>query len=174
MLSEATSFFAILRWKELLTSCWSISHCTLINAWNVGHADLRVRYIQPCAKHTVSDLADAGIADTRMNRAAAETQLFQLANEPFKVPGDSGFSLGGLLSPPADKQEEGLWCMNHSAVHSNLSGHSPLAGVVRSYLRHCREESGRRLVHRCYDREDTPSKYWLAFAQKKFLNKTLT
>ena len=149
----------------------------------------------------MSDLAAAGIADTRMNRAAAETQLFQLANEPFKVPGDSGFSLGGLLSPPADKQEEGPWCVNllccelkqvsYGSRHlttlsgrlligpdlysnSNLSDHSPLAGVTRSYLRHCREEAGRRLVCRCYDREGTPSKYWLAFAQKKFLNKTLT
>lgn len=135
---------------------------------------MRVGYIQPCAKHTVSHLAAAGIADTRVNRAAAETQLFQLANEPFKVPGDSGFTLGGLLSPPADKQEEGLWCVNHSAVNSNLSDHSPLAGIIRSHLRHCREEAGRRLVCRCYDSEGTASKYWLAFAQKKFLNKTLT
>lgn len=135
---------------------------------------MRAGYIRPCAKHTVNHLAAAGIADTRVTRAAAETQLFQLANEPFKVPGDSGFTLGGLLSPPADKQEEGLWCMNHSAVNLNLSDDPPLAGVIRSYLRHCREEAGRRLVCRCYDREGTPSKYWLAFAQKKFLNKTLT
>lgn len=89
----------------------------------------------------------------RLNKAAAETLLFQLAHEPFKLPGDSGFPLGGLLSPPADRQEE---------------------GVTRTYLRQCREEAGHRLVQRCYDRDDAPSKYWLAFAQKKFLNKALT
>lgn len=93
------------------------------------------------------------IADMRLNKVAAETLLFQLAHEPFKLPGDSGFTLGGLLSPPADKQEE---------------------GVTRSYLRQCREEAGHRLVHKCFDKDDLPSKYWLAFAQKKFLNKTLT
>ena len=44
----------------------------------------------------------------RLDKAAAEILLFQLAHEPFKLPGDSGFTLGGLLSPPADKEEEGL------------------------------------------------------------------
>ena len=53
-------------------------------------------------------LVTTGIADTRLNKAAAETLLFQLAHEPFKAPGDSGFTLGGLLSAPADKEEEGL------------------------------------------------------------------
>lgn len=109
----------------------------------------------------------------RLNKAAAEALLFQLAHEPFKLPGDSGFTLGGLLSPPADKEEEGLsWAQ--FVVHSPSTDHSPLAGVIRSYLRHCREEAGRRLVCKCYDKDNAPSKYWLAFAPKKFLNKTLT
>lgn len=42
-----------------------------------------------------------------MNKAGASTLVFQLAYEPFKVPGDSGFALGGLLTPAVDKQEEG-------------------------------------------------------------------
>ena len=49
----------------------------------------------------------AGIADTRVNKAGANTLVFQLAHEPFKVPGDAGFALGGLLTTPVDKQEEG-------------------------------------------------------------------
>lgn len=49
----------------------------------------------------------AGIADTRVNKAGANALVFQLAHEVFKVPGDSGFALGGLLTPPVDKQEEG-------------------------------------------------------------------
>lgn len=53
-------------------------------------------------------LVTTGIAETRLNKAAAQTLLFQLAHEPFKVPGDSGFILGGLLSAPADREEEGL------------------------------------------------------------------
>ncbi len=42
-----------------------------------------------------------------MNKAGANALVFQLAHEVFKVPGDAGFALGGLLTPPVDKQEEG-------------------------------------------------------------------
>jgi len=52
-----------------------------------------------------------------VNKAGASALVFQLAHEVFKVPGDSGFALGGLLIPPVDKQEEGTaelltwyWC----------------------------------------------------------------
>ena len=50
-----------------------------------------------------------------------------------------------------------------------------LTGVIRAYLRHCRQQAGQRLVEKCYDTDTgAPSKYWVAFAQKKFLNKSLT
>jgi len=42
-----------------------------------------------------------------VNKAGANALVFQLAHEVFKVPGDAGFALGGLLTPPMDKQEEG-------------------------------------------------------------------
>lgn len=48
------------------------------------------------------------------------------------------------------------------------------AGACRSYLTQCRKETGQRLVDKCFDTETAPSKYWMAFAQKKFLNKILT
>lgn len=93
------------------------------------------------------------IADTRVNKAGANALVFQLAHEVVKVPGDSGFALGGLLTPPVDKQEE---------------------GAFRLYVRQCREQAGQRLVEKCFDTDAAPSKYWLAFAQKRFLNKLLT
>ena len=55
-----------------------------------------------------------------MNKAGASALVFQLAHEVFKVPGDSGFALGGLLTPPVDKQEEGTdelrTCYSSSAL----------------------------------------------------------
>ena len=111
-----------------------------------------------------------------MNKADANTLVFQLAHEAFKIPGDPNFALGGLLTAPGDKQEEG-------AVYSRM-WHEPCclflimccflcAAAVRLYLRQCREQAGERLVERCFGNDAVPSKYWLAFAQKKFLNKML-
>lgn len=57
----------------------------------------------------------------RLNKVAAETLLFQLAHEPFKLPGDSGFTLGGLLSPPADKQEEGFCLTSDFCCRLNIA-----------------------------------------------------
>ena len=48
-----------------------------------------------------------GIADARVNKAGASSLLFQLAHESFKVPGDPGFSLAGLVTAPVNRQEEG-------------------------------------------------------------------
>lgn len=47
------------------------------------------------------------------------------------------------------------------------------ADKLYRYLRQCREETGCRLVEQCYRHSDTPSKFWLAFANKKFMNRTL-
>ena len=112
-----------------------------------------------------------------MNKAGASALVFQLAHEVFKVPGDSGFALGGLLTPPVDKQEEGIdelltWssCSALWPIYSSSS----LAGAFRLYVRQCREQAGQRLVEKCFDTDAAPSKYWLAFAQKRFLNKLLT
>ena len=46
--------------------------------------------------------------------------------------------------------------------------------MCKSYLIQCRKETGQRLVDKCFDTESVPSKYWMAFAQKSFLNKTLS
>jgi len=50
----------------------------------------------------------------------------------------------------------------------------PLApDALRAYLKQAREETGTRLVPRCYTEDDKPNKFWMAFAKRKFMNKEL-
>lgn len=79
--------------------------------------------------------------------------LTAMAHETFKLPGDPGFALGSFFPAPANGQE---------------------AELCRSYLKQVREELGRRLVTKVYTGPDgTASKFWIAFAKKKFMNKVL-
>ena len=49
----------------------------------------------------------AGLSDCKPCREEAEKQLFTLAHETFRLPGELGFCLGGLVSAPINKQEAG-------------------------------------------------------------------
>ena len=48
-----------------------------------------------------------------------------------------------------------------------------LADALRAYLKQAREETGARLVLKCYTADDKPNKFWLAFSRRKFMNKEL-
>ena len=78
--------------------------------------------------------------------------LTTMAHEQFKIPGDVGFALGSFFPAPASSQE---------------------AELCRSYLKQAREELGRRLVSKVYGEDGQPSKFWIVFAKRKFMNKTL-
>ena len=78
--------------------------------------------------------------------------LTAMAHEQFRIPGDAGFALGSFFPAPASSQEGEL---------------------CRSYFKQAREEMGRRVVSKVYDAEGNPSKFWLVFAKRKFMNKAL-
>mmetsp|Transcript_70625 Transcript_70625/g.139985 ORF Transcript_70625/g.139985 Transcript_70625/m.139985 type:complete len:175 (-) Transcript_70625:283-807(-) len=78
--------------------------------------------------------------------------LTAMAHESFKIPGDPGFALGSFFPAPSNMQE---------------------AELCRTYLKQVREEMGRRLVSKVYNEEGQPSKFWLVFAKRKFMNKSL-
>ena len=84
--------------------------------------------------------------------ADAQRVLFNLSLESFPIPGDSGFTLGTFFPAPANLKE---------------------ADLCRSYLKQVREETGRRLLQTVYDEHGQPSKFWLVFAKRRFMNKTL-
>ena len=49
-----------------------------------------------------------------------------------------------------------------------------LSDALRAYLKQAREETGARLVTRCYNADGTPNKFWMAFSRRKFMNKELS
>ena len=78
--------------------------------------------------------------------------LTAMSHEAFRIPGDSGFSLGSFFPGPATPQE-GEMC--------------------RSYLKQIREELGRRLVAKVYGEDGQPSKFWIVFAKRKVSTRPL-
>lgn len=78
--------------------------------------------------------------------------LTAMAHESFHIPGDPGFALGSFFPGPASAQE---------------------AELCRTYLKQVREEMGRRVINKVYGEDGEPSKFWLVFAKRKFMNKSL-
>ncbi|RCK57602.1 Actin-related protein 2/3 complex subunit 3 [Candida viswanathii] len=79
--------------------------------------------------------------------------LTNLSLDNFSMPGDIGFPLNSLYLPARDRAESDL---------------------LRSYLQQFRQELSDRLIKRIYaDDETLPSKHWLAFTKRRFMNKSL-
>lgn len=77
--------------------------------------------------------------------------LNNLSLDNFSLPGEIGFPLSNLYLLPANKNE---------------------ADLLRSYLSQFRQELSSRLLKRIYE-NDVPSKYWLSFTRRRFMNKSL-
>ncbi|KAK9383538.1 actin-related protein 2/3 complex subunit 3 [Kockiozyma suomiensis] len=88
-----------------------------------------------------------------VDRNEANRILNTLALEHFSIPGDAGFPLNSLYAPPRDRSE---------------------AEMLRGYLAQFRQELAVRLIDRVYGVSDKPSKYWLAFTRRRFMNKSLS
>ncbi|SCZ92569.1 BZ3500_MvSof-1268-A1-R1_Chr5-2g07987 [Microbotryum saponariae] len=73
--------------------------------------------------------------------------------ETFTIPGEPGFPLNSLYAAPSNRLD---------------------ADALRAYLTQARQETTVRLVERVYsDGTGRPSKWWLAFAKRHFLGKSL-
>ncbi|KAJ1630361.1 actin-related protein 2/3 complex subunit 3 [Pavlovales sp. CCMP2436] len=88
------------------------------------------------------------------SRADATKSLTNMALELFTIPGDANFALAPYFPAPENKQE---------------------ADFVRGYFRQLREETGRRLLDKCYIEGETkvPSKWWTSFSKRRFMNKAI-
>lgn len=87
--------------------CLCFVTCALSHAW------------EPCTTLTPSALPwshasrlplvnPAALADARVtHRSQGERVLYKLAHERCALPGEEGFPLGGLMTPPASKSDEG-------------------------------------------------------------------
>lgn len=75
-----------------------------------------------------------------------------LANSKFDIPGEPGFPLNAVYAKPSSPKE---------------------ADDMRAYMKQLRIETGLRIGNKVYGEEDRPSKWWLCFARKRFMDKTL-
>ncbi|CDK24972.1 unnamed protein product [Kuraishia capsulata CBS 1993] len=93
------------------------------------------------------------LLNSRTTEHDATRTLNNLSLDNFSIPGDIGFPLNSLYQSPNGKLESDL---------------------LRSYLQQFRQELSARLIERIYrDDKTKPSKYWLAFTRRRFMNKSL-
>lgn len=89
----------------------------------------------------------------KVNRKEAVRVLNNLALDSFSLPGDVGFPMNALYQAPASKNE---------------------AELLRGYLQQFRQELADRLLQKIYAEDElAPSKYWLAFTRRRFMNRSL-
>ena len=82
----------------------------------------------------------------------ANKQLNVIATDNFSLPGEPAFPLNSIYAAPADRNDVEL---------------------LRTYLSQFRQELALRLLAYVYADGSTPSKHWLAFSRKRFMNLSL-
>ena len=107
-----------------------------------GGADRLLIYLTLYANQCVKRVAKVA------NKTEGGKTLFSLANEPFALPGENGWKLGGFFSPPTGKKE---------------------ADTLRSYLKQAREELSNRITERLYCDDGTRNKWWIQYSKRDFM-----
>ncbi|CAG8638177.1 10796_t:CDS:2 [Acaulospora morrowiae] len=85
-------------------------------------------------------------------RKEASKLLTTRALDSFALPGDPTFPLNALYAAPSDRSD---------------------ATLLRQYLTQARQELANRLIDRVYVVDNKPSKWWMCFQKRKFMNKSL-
>ena len=76
-----------------------------------------------------------------------------LAVSSFDIPGDPNFPLNVFMSKPGSRQE---------------------SDQMRQYFIQLRQELGQRLVEKVFTPEGKPSKWWMCFTKRRFMDKSLS
>jgi len=101
----------------------------------------------------ISDcLAKIGSARTVPNKIEATKLLNTLSVDSFPIPGDANFALNAHYAPAASRAD---------------------AEFLRSYLTQVRQELSLRLTNILYADGDVPSKWWMSFQKRRFMNRSL-
>ncbi|KAK3606476.1 hypothetical protein CHS0354_041427 [Potamilus streckersoni] len=88
------------------------------------------------------------------NKNAGQKEMYTLGISNFPIPGEPGFPLNAMFAKPANKNEE---------------------DNMRAFLQQIRQETGLRMCEKVFDPQtDKPSKWWLCFAKRKFMDKSLS
>jgi len=88
------------------------------------------------------------------SRSQGEKEMYTLGISNFPIPGESGFPLNAMYAKPTNRGED---------------------DTMRAFLQQLRQETGNRLLDKVFDpATDKPSKWWLCFAKRKFMDKSLS
>ncbi|MCI4386961.1 hypothetical protein PGIGA_G00068660, partial [Pangasianodon gigas] len=88
------------------------------------------------------------------SKGQGEKEMYTLGITNFPIPGEPGFPLNAMYAKPTSRQEE---------------------ETMRAYLQQIRQETGLRLCDKVFDPQtDKPSKWWVCFVKKQFMNKSLS
>jgi len=87
------------------------------------------------------------------SKSQGEKEMYQLGISNFPIPGESGFPLNAMYTKPKDRGDE---------------------DTMRQYLQQLRQETGLRLLEKVFEHGDKPSKWWMCFAKRKFMDKSLS
>lgn len=99
-------------------------------------------YIQLCLKE----------CERVKSKKEAKAALYQLAIKSFTLPGESGWTLGGMFPPPSSRDE---------------------TETFKAYIKQARTECSERLLDRFYDESGEHNKWWMSFSKRKFMGKEL-
>ncbi|CAO1380223.1 unnamed protein product [Diamesa hyperborea] len=87
------------------------------------------------------------------NKNQGMQEMYTLAISNIDIPGESGFPLNSVYARPQTPAE---------------------GDQMRLYLQQLRQETGLRICEKVFSTEDgKPSKWWLCFAKKRFMEKSL-
>ncbi|KAE9409982.1 ARP2/3 complex, 21 kDa p21-Arc subunit [Gymnopus androsaceus JB14] len=101
----------------------------------------------------ISDcLAKIGSARATPNKIEATKSLNTLSVDNFPIPGDANFALNAHYAAAASRAD---------------------SDFLRSYLTQVRQELSLRLVAILYGDGDVPSKWWMSFQKRRFMNRSL-
>jgi len=102
----------------------------------------------------VSDcLAKIGSARATPSQLEASKSLNTLSVDNFSIPGDAGFLLNAHYAAPGSRVD---------------------GDYLRQYLVQVRQELAARLVERLYaDGTGKPSKWWMSFQKRRFMNRSI-
>ncbi|XP_017785201.1 PREDICTED: actin-related protein 2/3 complex subunit 3 [Nicrophorus vespilloides] len=86
-------------------------------------------------------------------KSQGQNEMYSLAISRFDIPGDAGFPLNSVYGKPETASE---------------------AEFFRTYLTQLRQEIGLRICDKVFGEDGKPSKWWLCFSKKKFMDKSLS
>eukprot|EP00802_Teleaulax_amphioxeia_P023706 Tamp_24326.p1 GENE.Tamp_24326~~Tamp_24326.p1 ORF type:complete len:195 (-),score=50.23 Tamp_24326:409-912(-) len=111
-----------------------------------GGADRVIIYLTLYISACLARLEKAGDVKT------AEKVLQSYAWESLVLPGQHGFPFNGFFDRAKDRAEE---------------------EDFKAYFKQAREECAQRLIKMAFTPEGKPSKFWVCFAKRKFMNTSL-